>query len=63
MVVLPFQAIGLVLAAYGLSASHPSTTLSLVVVGIVLFCMVFEGVWWFAANVVAGYRAGSPKAK
>jgi len=63
LVVLPIQAIGLALAAYGLSASAPSEAVSLVTVGIVLFSVVFEGAWWLVANLVAGYRSSVPKTK
>jgi hypothetical protein len=63
LVLLPFQAIALALAAYALWTGDPSRTLALVMVGLVAFGMVFEGVWWFVEYVVAEYRAWAPRAK
>ena len=58
---LPFQAVVVVLAAYTLWTPNPSVTLSLVIGGIVIFCMVFEGTWLLVAHVMAGYRAPTSK--
>lgn len=63
LVLLPFSLTATILALYALVTGNLSVTLMWVIVGLCIFVTIANGVWAFTGHVLAGYRAGAPKAK